>query len=58
MSLQYNPFLDHLYTGIKGQGSYLTRPGVPPAKLPLHPARPLASLSQALLGASPLLLHP
>ncbi|EIM83255.1 inositol monophosphatase [Stereum hirsutum FP-91666 SS1] len=46
----YNPFLDHLYTGIKGQGSYLTRPGVPPAKLPLHPARPLASLSQALLA--------
>ena len=47
----YNPFLDHLYTGTKGQGSFLTRNGGQQQKLPLTPARPLPSLSQALVGA-------
>jgi len=46
----YNPFLDYLYTGIKGQGSYLTRNSKEPAKLPLASPKPLSSLSQALIG--------
>ncbi|THH10526.1 hypothetical protein EW146_g8345 [Bondarzewia mesenterica] len=46
----YNPFLDHLYTGIKGQGSFLSRNGSPQEQLPLAPARPLPSLSQALVA--------
>ncbi|KAF7977991.1 hypothetical protein HWV62_1833 [Athelia sp. TMB] len=46
----YNPFLDHLYTGIKSQGSYLTRNSKEPVKLPLAAPKPLASLSQALLA--------
>ncbi|KAI0931233.1 hypothetical protein AcW1_001311 [Taiwanofungus camphoratus] len=46
----YNPFLDQLYTGVKGAGAYLTRAGRAPVKLPLAPPRPLASLSQALIG--------
>ncbi|ETW79754.1 hypothetical protein HETIRDRAFT_63751 [Heterobasidion irregulare TC 32-1] len=46
----YNPFLDHLYTGTKGQGSFLTRNGGQQQKLPLAPARPLPSLSQALVA--------
>ncbi|KAL9716629.1 hypothetical protein Ac2012v2_001079 [Leucoagaricus gongylophorus] len=47
----YNPFLGHLYSGIKGQGSYLTR-GIDaePVKLPLTPARPLPNLQKALIG--------
>ncbi|TRM61669.1 hypothetical protein BD626DRAFT_405691, partial [Schizophyllum amplum] len=48
----YNPFLDQLYTGITGQGSYLTQ-GINnnPLRLPLTvEPRPLASLSQGLLG--------
>ncbi|KAF5312697.1 hypothetical protein D9619_002693 [Psilocybe cf. subviscida] len=48
----YNPFLDHLYTGIKGQGSFLTR-GVSaqPVRLPLTGSpKPLPSLSQALIA--------
>ncbi|KAF5352760.1 hypothetical protein D9756_006126 [Leucocoprinus leucothites] len=46
----YNPFLDHLYSGIKGQGSYLTRSDTEPIKLPLAPPRPLPSLQKALIG--------
>ncbi|KIM47720.1 hypothetical protein M413DRAFT_439397 [Hebeloma cylindrosporum] len=48
----FNPFLDHLYTGIKGQGSYLTRGlNSQPVKLPLsNPPKPLSSLSQALIA--------
>ena len=46
----YNPFLDHLYHGVKGQGSYLVRNGGAPQKLPLYGAKPLPSLSQALIG--------
>lgn len=46
----YNPFLDQLYYGVKGQGSYLAQGGREPAKLPLAIPRPLSSLSQALIG--------
>ncbi|EPT03829.1 hypothetical protein FOMPIDRAFT_127815 [Fomitopsis schrenkii] len=46
----YNPFLDQLYYGVKGQGSYLSQGGREPAKLPLVVPRPLPSLSQALIG--------
>ncbi|KAH9486466.1 Protein qutG [Psilocybe cubensis] len=47
----YNPFLDHLYTGISGQGSYLTSKDSEPVRLPLSkPAKPLSSLSQALIA--------
>ncbi|KAF8240868.1 inositol monophosphatase [Tricholoma matsutake] len=47
----YNPFLDHLYTGIKGHGSYLTRGSNSPLKLPLTSSpKPLPSLSQAVLA--------
>ncbi|KDR85501.1 hypothetical protein GALMADRAFT_132193 [Galerina marginata CBS 339.88] len=47
----YNPFLDHLYTGIKGHGSYLTRGlNAKPIKLPLSKPKPLPSLSQALIA--------
>jgi len=46
----YNPFLDHLYTGLKTQGSYLTRSSQPPLKLPLSPPKLLPSLSQALVA--------
>ncbi|KAF9469660.1 hypothetical protein BDZ94DRAFT_1151106 [Collybia nuda] len=47
----YNPFLEHLYTGVKGQGSYLTKGSSAPLKLPLSSLpKPLPSLSQALLA--------
>jgi len=46
----YNPFLDYLYTGIKGRGSYLSKNKRPPQKLPLSTPRPLPSLSQALIA--------
>ena len=46
----YNPFLDYLYTGIKGHGSYLSKNKRPPQKLPLSAPRPLPSLSQALIA--------
>lgn len=47
----YNPFLDQIYTGIKGQGSYLTRGSAAPLRLPLTSSpKPLASLSQALIA--------
>ncbi|KAI0694417.1 hypothetical protein BC835DRAFT_1349476 [Cytidiella melzeri] len=46
----YNPFLDSLYTGVQGQGAFLTQRGQGPLKLPLAVPLPLPSLSQALLG--------
>ncbi|KAL0951976.1 hypothetical protein HGRIS_008629 [Hohenbuehelia grisea] len=46
----YNPFIDHLYKGLKGSGSYIIRNGGAPQKLPLYPPKPLPSLSQALLA--------
>ncbi|KAJ7786664.1 hypothetical protein B0H16DRAFT_1356026 [Mycena metata] len=47
----FNPFLNHLYTGIKGQGSHLTKGNGQPLKLPLSsPPKPLPSLSQALIA--------
>ena len=49
LGVVYNPFLDYLYTGIKGHGSHLSKNGRPPQKLPLSPPRPLPSLSQALI---------
>ncbi|KAI0370097.1 inositol monophosphatase [Pilatotrama ljubarskyi] len=50
LGVLYNPFLDQLYTGVKGGGSYLAQGGRAPARLPLARPRPLPSLSQALLG--------
>lgn len=46
----YNPFLDHLYTGIKNHGSYLTRGSNVPLKLPLSSPKPLTSLAQAVVA--------
>ena len=46
----YNPFLDYLYTGVKGHGSYLSRNRQTPKRLPLSAPRPLPSLSQALIA--------
>ncbi|KAF8499450.1 myo inositol monophosphatase [Gautieria morchelliformis] len=47
----YNPFLDQMYYGLKGQGAFLSVPSSPqPIPLPLAKLRPLPSLSQALLG--------
>ena len=49
----YNPFLDHLYAGVRGAGSFLhTRTEPQPQRLPLAPAdaRPLPSLSGALIA--------
>ena len=56
----YNPFLEHLYTGVRGAGSFL-RTHTPaalgsaigaPQRLPLAPAsgRPLPSLAGALIA--------
>ncbi|KAH9973297.1 hypothetical protein BGW80DRAFT_1437278 [Lactifluus volemus] len=42
----YNPFLDHLYTGVRGGGSYLHTP--PPTRTVA--ARPLPSLAGALIA--------
>ena len=48
----YNPFLDYLYTGIKGRGSYLSKSKRPPQKLPISAPRPLPSLSQASIAVA------
>lgn len=40
------------YTGIEGQGSFLTRGNSQPLKLPLTNPKPLPSLQKALLGTS------
>jgi myo-inositol-1(or 4)-monophosphatase len=47
----YNPFLDELWTGIKGQGSFLSRNGGPKRQLPLKSnPEPLKDLSTCLVG--------
>jgi myo-inositol-1(or 4)-monophosphatase len=47
----YNPFLDHLYYGFKGGGSYLIKSGALPLKLPLSlSVKPLPSLHDALIA--------
>lgn len=47
----YNPFLNHLYSGVKGQGSHLSQANGEPKKLPLaSPPKPLPSLNQALIA--------
>ncbi|KAJ1302679.1 hypothetical protein OPQ81_002995 [Rhizoctonia solani] len=44
----YNPFLEQLYHGLKGHGSYLVSPLHPiPLRLPLSTPAPLRSLSEA-----------
>ncbi|KIJ66479.1 hypothetical protein HYDPIDRAFT_109523 [Hydnomerulius pinastri MD-312] len=50
LGVVYNPFLEHLYTGIEGQGSYLTRGTGQPLKLPLSAPKPLPSLSKAQIA--------
>jgi myo-inositol-1(or 4)-monophosphatase len=48
----YNPYLDELYTAIKGQGAFLSRNGGPKQKLPLKKEpEPLNDLSTCLVGA-------
>ncbi|KAI9744752.1 MAG: hypothetical protein M1818_001677 [Claussenomyces sp. TS43310] len=47
----YNPFLDELYTAIKGQGAFLSRNGGEKVRLPLKNPEPLKDLSTALVGA-------
>ncbi|EHK97490.1 putative Inositol monophosphatase 2 [Glarea lozoyensis 74030] len=48
----YNPFLDELYTGIKGHGSFVTRHGGEKLRLPLKKEpEPLGELSTCLVGA-------
>ncbi|KAH9854385.1 hypothetical protein C2E23DRAFT_883981 [Lenzites betulinus] len=46
----YNPFLDQLYSAVKGDGAFLAQGGRTPARLPLAKPRLLPSLSQGLLG--------
>ncbi|EIW87239.1 myo inositol monophosphatase [Coniophora puteana RWD-64-598 SS2] len=50
MGVIFNPFLDHLYTALEGQGAFLTRGNAPPLKLPLSNPKPLPSLQKALLA--------
>lgn len=48
----YNPFLEELYTGIKGQGSFVSRHGGAKERLPLRKEpEPLRDLSTCLIGA-------
>ncbi|KAL3419863.1 inositol monophosphatase [Phlyctema vagabunda] len=48
----YNPFLDELYTAIKGHGAYLTRNGGEKQRLPLKKnPEPIKDLSTCLVGA-------
>ncbi|TFK17010.1 myo inositol monophosphatase [Coprinopsis marcescibilis] len=51
IGLIYNPFLNHLYTGIKGQGAHLSRNNGEPRKLPLSSLpKPLLSLNGAVIA--------
>jgi len=50
LGVVYNPFIEYLYTGIEGQGSYLTRGNGQPQKLPLASPKPLPSLSKAQIA--------
>ncbi|KAF8634875.1 hypothetical protein AX15_000629 [Amanita polypyramis BW_CC] len=46
----FNPFLDHLYHGVKGSGSYLIRGSGQPLKLPLSSSvKPLSSIHDAVI---------
>ncbi|EPS42082.1 hypothetical protein H072_3889 [Dactylellina haptotyla CBS 200.50] len=45
----FNPFTDQLFTGIKGQGSYLTSPFHKREKLPLRDLEPFDDLSKCLV---------
>jgi hypothetical protein len=47
----YNPFLDQLYSALKGHGAYLDdiRTGQR-TRLPIYTSRPLPSLSSAIVG--------
>lgn len=48
----YNPYLDELYTAIKGKGAYLVRNGGEKLRLPLKQnPEPLIDLSTCLVGA-------
>lgn len=47
----YNPFMDELYTAIKGRGAFLTSKGGEKFRLPLKAAEPLEDLSSCLIGA-------
>lgn len=47
----YNPFLDELYTGIKGKGAFLSRNAREKVQLPLKKPEPLNDLSTCLIGA-------
>ncbi|KAF8346891.1 hypothetical protein F5887DRAFT_65936 [Amanita rubescens] len=51
LGVVYNPFLEHLYFGVKGGGSYLVRgsSSALPLKLPLS-LKPLPSLHEALIA--------
>ena len=52
MGVIYNPYLDELYTAIKGQGAFLTRNGRAKIPLPLkQQPEPLNDLSTCLIGA-------
>ncbi|CAK1359926.1 unnamed protein product [Cercospora beticola] len=47
----YNPFTQTLYTGIRGQGSYITSPQhKTPVKLPLRSPEPFQDLSHCLVA--------
>ena len=46
----YNPTLGELYTGIKGQGAFLSRNGAEKQRLPLRQPEPLTGLDKCLVG--------
>lgn len=54
LGVVYAPFLDRMYTGLAGQGSFLITPAsnasTKPLQLPLQKPLPLPSLRQALLA--------
>lgn len=51
LGVVYAPFLDRLYTGLKGHGSFLITPSNgTPQKLPLQQPLPLPSLRQATIA--------
>ena len=51
MGVIYNPFLDELWTAIKGQGSFRSRNGGEKQKLPLRAPEPFKDLSTCLVAA-------
>jgi len=46
----YNPFTQTLYTGVKGQGSYITDPFHKNVRLPLREPEPFTDLSHCLIA--------